>query len=376
MLPGVDTNLFYNRCVFTDGKRLSPDFMELARQQPQLTFDERFLGETWALRNIFDQVPRPTPGKDPGKIHSIDATPFKEIWLTKPEEHSPDLKLSAVSPVECAYPEYLQLLRQAYRKVLLKTDPDQKYLQLHSSGVDSRIISGIMAELRREGIRDFDNVHFRCFGEVEVDSFKRLMKQEGWTNWSIQHDTGKDGYDVGRCDMSVDGFYPYTAQCNFWLGLDPKEYTLILGSEGFVFKLPFDKWQRRKGYLGDRGEVLTRQGKIFSGIFLPIMAYEVLELTEAMRPEWRSIADPRLHRDKVRTDLAELVGTLGPPLVTARSRWDLSDARKQEMLDAYYGSKFYRDFKVGDGLDFFVDPVHTYASALWAFAVTVYEKLK
>ena len=374
MMSGIDTNLFYNRTVFTDGVRQSSDFMELARLQPKLTFDKRFLDPGWALTKIFWAAPKPRPPEVSGERHSIDSTPFEEIWLTQAVEHSPALAMEH-APLDCSYLDFLKQLRQAFRTVMLKTDPTKKYLHLHSSGVDSRIISGIMAELRDEGIRDFDNVHFSCFGRPEVNSFKSLMKQSGWTNWSIQDDGGKDAYDVGRADVCVDGFYPYTSQCNFWPGLDPSEYTLIIGSEGFVFRFPFPLWQRRKGYLGDRGEVLVRQGKLFDGIFLPPLAHEVLELAIAMRPEWRDVRDPRLKRDKVRTDLAEMLGTLGPPLVKARSRWDLSDTRKRNMVDAYRASKFYRDYQVGADFDFFRDPVHTYASALWAFAVTVYEQL-
>lgn len=376
MNVSIDPSLFFNRCMFTDGVHISDDFMKIARMQPSLTFDRRFLSPKFS---VFDSAPKDPPVGRNGERPPTESTPFHEIWLVSSEQLKAGSKLNMITPINYGYTEYLKQLHQAFRAIMLKMDPSRKYLHLHSSGVDSRIISGIMAELRREGLRDFNNVHFRCWGDAEVGSFKRLMNLMGWKNWSIYSDLDQDAHDVGRTDVCVDGWYPYTAQLNVWRDLNPREYTLIIGAEGFVFRFPFDRWQRRKGYCGDRGEILTRYSKIFNGIFLPMLSYEVLSLAIPMLPEWRDIQDWRLgkaarFRDTVRVDLVEMLGLVDVPIIHAKDRWNFSVKRQKSMLQSYYDSKFFKEYRVPI-TNLFNDPVHSFESHLWAFATTVYEQL-
>ena len=153
-------------------------------------------------------------------------------------EYIPDVIRDFDIPFDSTYDSFLDALQLGIEDSLLGMDPSKQYLFPHSSGSDSRIISGTMSKLKKEGRMEFDNVLFRSWGP-EQDTFKALMDVGGWKNWDVFQTDSLDTYDVGRTDVSVDGWNPYSCQFNFWKDIDPTKYTLLLGVAGDAFAQDF-----------------------------------------------------------------------------------------------------------------------------------------
>jgi len=343
----------FNRCMFTDGKKMSTDFTELAKSQKNLTFDTRYLS---------------------GFRPSIE-TPFNEIWLADPKDYCPE-DIPSGNLYNNTYDKFIDDIEKTLEENLMKIDPNREYLFSHSSGSDSRIISGTMAKMKREGKHTFDNIKFVCWGRPEEPGFKKIMQRGGWDDWFIHDDTISDAYDIGRTDISVDGWYPYTCQTNFWSEIEPKKYTLIAGVAGDAYQYPYNTWIHRYEYFGDRGETLHRQSRIFDGVFCPFLDVKLLKLLMSMPSQWRKVPDTRLGRDKLRTDLVARLGMLNIPINNPCYNWNISPTRKKDMLLAYDSSKFKQDYKVKlDIKQLFENPIRSNESRIWAFATTVYEKV-
>lgn len=139
----LDIKKFFNRCGFIDqAGNLSDNFIDLARNQPSLTFNQKYLNP---------------------KFKDRTETPFEEITLADPANYAPAIKFARQPEFQGDYESYLGLILERLRSVLLNLDPLEKYLFSHSSGSDSRIVSGVMAQLRREDRANFDNVLFYCW---------------------------------------------------------------------------------------------------------------------------------------------------------------------------------------------------------------------
>ena len=164
---------------------MSDSFIDLARSQSSLTFNQKYLNQ---------------------KFKDRTETPFEEITLADPANYAPTLDFARQPEFQGDYECYLGLILERLRSVLLTLDPSEKYLFSHSSGSDSRIVSGVMAQLRREGQASFDNVLFYCWGSPEAEAFKGIMKAGGWDNFIINDDSKPDAFDVGVPDFSVDGW--------------------------------------------------------------------------------------------------------------------------------------------------------------------------
>lgn len=351
----LDTNSFFNRCRFIDrAGNMSDNFTELAVKQPTLTFNEQYLNPRFKDRT---------------------ETPFTEITLADPLIDSTAPGFAGQPEFRGDYDHYLELILERLREVLLRLDPSEQYLFSHSSGSDSRIVSGVMAQLRREGLASFDNVLFYCWGSPEAEAFKGIMKAGGWDNYIVNDDSKPDAFDVGVPDFSVDGWNPYTSQMKFWGDLDPSEYIFLSGAEGETFMRPYEAWVHSRGFFVERGESIHRLCNIFKGGFFPLLSYDVLELTMAMPKAWRNVKDPRMGRDKVRTDLVERVGLLDIPVDQAYYNFNFTEARKRQMVELYQSSKFRRDHGVELDFDDLFQNANGWNSRCWSFAVTVYEQL-
>ena len=108
-------------------------------------------------------------------------TPFTDVSFLEPDKIVPfeysDILISQV--IASDYSDFLNELRTSIKDVIRKNyKPDEKYIFSHSSGYDSRILSGAMAQLRDEGFSDFKNIHFRCHSERA--GFFKIMEIEGW----------------------------------------------------------------------------------------------------------------------------------------------------------------------------------------------------
>lgn len=350
----LNTEVFFNRCAFKDrNENFSDSFHLLAKAQETLTFNESFLDKNY--RNTIE-------------------TPFKEICRAAPEEYCANVVPTRIPTYSGSYENYLEELENRLEKVLLRMNPAKKYLMAHSSGSDSRIISGTMARLKRQGKTSFDNVLFQCWNTFEIDSFRKIMAANGWTNISFVDDSQPDVYNIGRLDIPCEGWNPYTYQMDFWGDLDPKEYVLVSGAQE-TYSVSYEKWLYDRSFFNTRGESIHRMANVFQDVFFPFLTHDMLDITISMPKEWNNIRDPRIGRDKVRSDLVERLGLIDIPVQKAAYRFNVSPDRRASMLDAYEKSKFKKNYGIKlDEYDLFND-WNGWNSCLWSFAVTVYEPL-
>jgi len=360
----MNTARYFNRCVFTNEDKYSPFISDFKSED----FDERFLDPNF--------IPRPL------------VTPFRDVRLAKPEEYCDHSILKRKPEIEGDYDEFVHQLGVALWNHLLTLDDDEKYLFSHSSGMDSRFISGTMAGIRRSGLKSFSNVHFRCHAP-ENSVFKKIMKAEGWPEdqWST-FDPNDSCYDIGRPDINVNGWCSYSNQMNYWPDLNPKEWILITGEGGELFKYialhPEAPTKYCDNYCMDmliehnpgNGEWDNQNALIFKDTIMPLWSYDYLQVSNAVRPEWVT-CDRSTGWDNIRTDLVKSVGLGGFQYVVNDYlvSWKINNFRRESMNDQFYSSRFYKKYKkkLRRDIDFFTNPFG-WESKLWGFAVTVYPK--
>lgn len=345
----------FNRCIFVDASgRTSVDFMSLALQQKRLTFDGRFLDKTF---------------------QAVTETPFLEIRHADPLQYcSHDFLIEDVFSDD-QYEYFLDSFITVLRDILMRLDPNEAYLFSCSAGSDSRIFSALMAQLRNEGLQSFDNVLFHCWGSPEKECFLQLMNKLGWRNVSVIDDSVPDPLDAGLETPCVDGWYPYINQIRFWGERDPSRYILLSGAEGETLLRTFDEWIFSYGFFSDRGESVHRLARHFKGIVFPYLTHEMLKVTMRAPKSWKNVADSRLGRDKIRTDLAARLGVDDIPIPKSFYTFNFSEERKELMLASYNKSQFKIKFGIEIAADALFSAPGGYESKLWSFAVTVYEKL-
>jgi len=282
-----------------------------------------------------------------------------------------DLKKIEEVPYKGTFSEIVDKLLNAFEECIKTIDPEKKYLFIHSSGVDSRIVSGTMLKLKRQGM-NFDNVHFRAWGTDEKDSFIRIMQRGEWTNYSVIQES-PDIYDIGREDICTGGWYSYTNQMNFWQDFDPSQTILMSGGMGEIVQFPAERWYAANTWFNTAGEQLQRVSRQFNDVFFPYLDMAVINLALQIHPRWR-VLDARLGRDMIRTEMAHRLGMGDIPIQRPRYNWMISDKRKKQMEDLYYKSRFFKEF--GQEPDIFpLNPVRGHGAKMWGFAVTVYEKI-
>lgn len=357
----------FQRYIYTDGNSYSCDLVDIASKQEVLTFDERFLNK--------------------GFKHSGRITPFKEVrWATPAEVCKYPELLKAQIPVDMDFKKYVVLLKSALRKTILDSwDAKEKYIMFHSAGFDSRIISGVLAELRDEGV-ELGEIHFRCH-QPECPGFFEIMKREGWKadQYSCFQGSKEDYYDVGVPDISVNGFTPYNQQMNFWSDMIPraeeKDWNLIIGLSGEIFKYIAkyktrikycDNWglnmliEMTPGYGEWEGQWATR----FKNLMMPLSGYEYLKVSTRVRPEWCFL---NAQTDNVRFELSKLFKYNISVIPHGKHdySWNISRGRKKVMMDMYHNSKFYKKYK--RGIDPFTN-LYGWDAKMWGFT-TVYDKI-
>ena len=157
----------FNKSMFIDEfNNIDIDFIKLAKKQSNLTFNKAYL--------------------DPKFNQSYTLlTPFFEIKRYD----------NFVNPTVCPHEtlcngfDYNSLLKnilKIYKNVLRKTlNPKKQYLCICSAGSDSRILCGLLAQLRDEEGVTLDNIIFHCWGNTEKDSFLQIMKRLRFSNISV-----------------------------------------------------------------------------------------------------------------------------------------------------------------------------------------------
>jgi len=355
----TDMKYFYrymfNRCTFIDrNENLSTNFMDLCAKQKTLTFNIHYLR--------------------PGYFPRL-GTPFLEIqrydnfFPYNPSSIDDVLEFDS-NPAE----KYLHNIIEAIKIPLRKLSGHKVFFSC-SAGSDSRIIMGTMAQLRDEGC-NFDNIVFGCWGRPEAESFYALMKRFGWTNIYMLDDTGPNPYKIGNSYPPVDGFYPYTSQMRYWGELPPSEYILLSGAAGCTFFRKFEDFVHSEGYFCERGEAEHRMARIFKDVCFPYLYPDVLHAVMSIPTCLKNIPDPRLNRDKLRTDLCQRLGALdGIPMLPSYYNINFTNELKEQMLELYYSGRFFHDFHAAMDKDKLFEDHVGFFSRLWAFAVTVYDNL-
>jgi hypothetical protein len=350
---------YFNRCVFTDGKNYSP-FINSFRGE----FDTRFLNPDF------------TP------VHL--ETPYKNVKLALPGEYLDHPILKQQPQFEGSYSEYLLALKDALKKHLLTLDDNTNYLFSHSSGMDSRFISGTMAELRDQ--KSFKNVHFRCHAP-ENSVFKKIMEKSGWDKSQYStYDPNDSVYNIGVQDVCVNGWQSYSNQMNYWPDFNPKEWVIITGEGGELFKYianykdqPFEYTENYQlnmliQHNPGRGEWDNQNMAIFKDAIMPLWSFDYLSVSNQVRSDFVQHVDD-IGYDNIRKDLVKSVGLDGFPNVENDYlvSWVISPSKRESMLELFYNTNFYKEFNnlIPTDIDFFTDPFG-WESKVWGFAVTVY----
>jgi len=347
--------------VFTDGVKFSPFITDFKG-----VFNTRFLD--------MEFIPAPLQ------------TPYLNVRFAYPSEYNKNAIIHRQPEFTGTYEEYLLALKQALRDHLLSLDGNTKYLFSHSSGMDSRFISGTMAELRNEGLKSFSNVHFRCHAP-ENDVFNQIMEKSGWPKDQYStFDPNDSCYNIGVEEISVNGWCSYSNQMNYWPDLNPKEWVIITGEGGELFKYiaktnvpPYrytDNYHLNMliEHNPGNGEWDNQNAKIFKDVIMPLWSYDYLYVSNSVRREFITELD-EVGYDNVRKDLVKSVGLDGFDNITNdyMQSWIIGEDRRKSMTELFYSSNFYKEFKalIPHDIDFFSDPFG-WESKVWGFAVTVY----
>lgn len=361
-------NTTFQQFIYTDGNSLNYDFVDLALQCKTLTFDKRFLNP--ALKILID-------------------TPFKEIkWATSEQICNKNYLylLNNQPEYKNQFYYYLGELWNALKEFIIDIwDSEGKYLILHSSGYDSRIISSVLAELRDEGM-EMGHIYFRCH-QSECENFFKIMKIEGWQKdqYSCFYSSNEDHYNLGVPHISTNGFLGYFQQMNFWSDIIPeheeKNWYLVNGWEGAYFKYIamgnsndnkincFKNYQiNPQHYWMWQGQWITR----FKDMIQPFCSYKYLNIVMKIKYKWcKQISTTS---DNIRIELLKLFNYDLSEIPRGMHNYNLkiSKKRKKEMLNLYYNSEFYKISKIKINL---FEDMFGWDARLWGFAVTVYEKI-
>lgn len=114
-------------------------------------------------------------------------TLFREVSVTKPMDALSEEERDIMTCSDEKWAWKRKKLRNyiadsVKRAIALNWKPGKFHLVYHSSGYDSRIMSGTILQLRRERGKDWlGDVLFACLGP-EGNGFKRIMGHEGWND--------------------------------------------------------------------------------------------------------------------------------------------------------------------------------------------------
>lgn len=163
---------------------------ELARSVGPLSLNPGYLGQVRRLRK--------------------GETLFQEIEIVKPIELIPQsirsLLASKRGSVEYSQTELVKGIVDRLSNFIEKAwDTSKFHIMFHSSGYDSRIISGILSKLhQKHGDSWLGNILFLCF-QPEGDLFKQIMQLEGWKPSQyvvFNEDSPATDYRVGLVDFT------------------------------------------------------------------------------------------------------------------------------------------------------------------------------
>lgn len=379
-------NEIYLHCVYTNNKgQTSFSLSDLARrmylENGALAINSAFFNLSFKKDNWYDTI-------------------FPEIEIVKdmrdklPKKHK---ALTSVRPDEgIDFSPLVQDMKKALKAYFVKNwDSKARKLCFHSAGFDSRIISGILTELRDEKGEDWiGDIHFRCHQPEEIP-FMEIMKLQGWREdqYSVWENTPEDHYNIGRTTQILNGFSPVTHQMDFSsdiLSDDEKKNTiLILGFNGgefwnyyavgnprvkhvnYCINPNINRWM---GYFAEEGEWVSMYAYEYKDILAPFLSCDYLKLASLMPDKYVLSVNPTL--DSVRRAILETmsVNTVDIEYGFHKYTWGISEVTKEKMADWYVNSKFYKAYGIKVSMDNIATNIAGHDGKLWAFSL-MYEKI-
>lgn len=376
----------YLHCVYTNkAGEISLSLSNLARKMylsnESLAINTAFFNENFKKENWYDtifpeiEIVRDMCDKLPDK--------HKSLFSAKPDE-------------DIDFYSLIQQMKQSLKDYFVKSwDSKAKKVCLHSAGYDSRIISGILTELRQEmGDQWIGELHFRCH-QPEEKEFIEIMQLQGWRDdqYSVWDKPPQDHYNIGRTTQTLNGFNPIVHQMDFISDIVPddekKNTVIISGSNGGEFfnypvcgvdpvknieycKNPnVNRWLN---YFAEEGEWLSMFAYEYKGLLAPYLSYDYLGLASLMPDKYLKSVTPSL--DTVRQAILETmsINTIHVNYGFHQYTWGISEETKQKMSEWYVNSLFHKTYGITINFDNIVNDISAHDGKLWAFSL-MYEKI-
>ena len=366
--------------IYSNGKFTSYDFVAVCVDANKLTINKNYF--------------------KPNYVPKRDESIFHEVRMLSPSEKiNPEYKhvLEPIPTFKGSIKEFAARLKAALRKYVVTVwDNSKPHLFLHSSGYDSRIISGILMELRDEyGEGWIGDVHFRCH-QPEGPGFLEIMKREKWhpSQYSIWKGPPTDHYDLGNPAVNIGAFADYTIGMNYWRDIVPPSeepnHVAITGIGGGEFSNYPIKRQPTKNmrwcnnqpfnqhlnFFPRGGFAIGRWHKIFNGVLMPYFSYSFLEEILKMPPRFLKLVPKST--DMVRHHILK---TFEPDLINIRYighkyNFKFSAVREAEMWRHWRNSRLYKEHEHILSIKK-VNPLkrnNKFSACMYGFA-TVYEEI-
>jgi hypothetical protein len=379
-------NEIYLHCVYTNkAGETSLSLSDLARKMyldnGSLAVNIAFFNAEFKKENWYDTI-------------------FPEIEIVKDMRHKlPEQHQSLFSTRTDGSMDFDVLIRQIKNALkdyfVCNWDSNAKKICFHSAGYDSRIISGILTELRQEKGDDWiGNLHFRCHQPEEIE-FVEIMKLQGWreNQYSVWEKPPEDHYNIGRTTQILNGFLPLTHQMDFASDIMPdnekKNTILILGSNGGEFFSYHATGRKRVkdieycqspnmnrwlNYFSEEGEWMSMYVYEHKDVLAPFLSYDYLKLACLMSNKYLYPVTKML--DTVRQAILQTmsINTLSVGYGFHKYTWGISEETKKSMMGWYKKSKFYKDYAIEVNFDNIDNNIAGHDGRLWAFSL-MYEKI-
>jgi len=377
----LDQETFPFQPIYSDGKFSNYDFVAVCANADKLTINQDYF------------KPNYTPKKEGESI-------FREVRMLKvTEKTNPKYKhiLEPVQPFKGSIEEFARRLKTALRKYIITVwDSNKPPLFCHSCGYDSRILSGILMELRVElGEEWIGDIHFRCH-QPEGQRFLEIMKREKWSpsQYSVWKGPTEDHYDLGNPAVNIGYFVDYVIGMRYWKDIIPHgneiDYVAISGIGGGEFSNYPIRRRPRKNTRWCNNKLFNQQlnffprggftiglwNKIFDGVMMPYFSYLFLEEILKIPPKFLKLVPKST--DMVRHHILK---TFKPDLINIRwighaYNFKFSAAREAEMWRHWRSSRFYKAYGHIPSVKN-VNPIkrkNKFNACMYGFA-TVYEEI-
>ena len=379
-------NEIYLHCVYTNSAgETSLSLSDLARrmylENGSLAINSAFFNLSFKKDNWYDTIfPDIEIVRD---MHNKLSDQYKDLFSIKPD---------GAADFDVLIREMKSQLKEYFVK---HWDSDAPKVCFHSAGYDSRIISGILTELRHErGDEWIGDIHFRCH-QPEERAFIEIMKMQGWgeDQYSVWENSPQDHYNIGRVTQVLNGFSPITHQMDFSSDILPdgkkKDTILIMGFNGGEFFNYYAVGNPRQktieycqnpninrwlSYFSEEGEWVSMYAYEHKELLAPFLCCGYLKVASLMPNKYVASVDPTL--DTVRKALLETmsINTLAVDYGHHKYTWGISQDTKQEMISWYKDSKFYKAYGIEVVFDNILNNITGHDGKLWAFSL-MYEKV-